>query len=383
MKPILWSIYVKDEGGDFVASEHISTEFSKSNRLSLTKHVIPSKYTISIQRFRLLKFSFLPFLYYFHLLIWMRNHKPPNPNFVYTSSPIVALVFQYFPFLPKTKIIRHFHNFEFGEDNTPQREYFISIAKKNLLRFLYLVPFFTCANWIEKTSLLKAWKIIVPTFYSRQIISHRYANIPIHKICIIPNGVDTQIYYPSKVIKTKKTKNIIYVGRFVPEKGIRELLKAFILLDKKTYTLTLISENFDNTLLISMVTDIKNRQSNIRTITNPPPQVIAKEYRKADLCVLASSEKFEQMPLVYIESLRCGTPVVISHLVPGVLPYQTTITDRLIISHIDASSIASCIAWYCKLSMQKKNIIKKKCIAAVSSLSWEKTAKNIEYLMYH
>ena len=50
---------------------------------------------------------------------------------------------------------------------------------------------------------------------------------------IIPNAIDLGFYTPAKVVKSKKTKTVLYVGRLEKRKGVKYLLQAFSLLRAK------------------------------------------------------------------------------------------------------------------------------------------------------
>ena len=174
---------------------------------------------------------------------------------------------------------------------------------------------------------------------------------------------------------------MLYVGRFVAEKGIKELLEAFTLLDANKYVLTLISPSFSDVGLSKILKNIQRSSGNVSTIRNPGIQKIAYEYRKSDLCILPSVGAFEQMPLVYLESLACGTPMIISNKIIGVTQIQKSISNDLILPNMRPATIASYIQKYFSLPDDQKYRIMEKCRQKISDLTWTNSSSKISSLI--
>ena len=101
-------------------------------------------------------------------------------------------------------------------------------------------------------------------------------------------------------------KNILCVGRLVPEKGMGELARAFQGLREKypNLKLTLVGDG-----------PMKNYLEKIRgiTIKRVPYQQIHEEYQKADIFCLPSKTTLnwqEQYGMVLVEAMACGLPIV-------------------------------------------------------------------------
>lgn len=85
--------------------------------------------------------------------------------------------------------------------------------------------------------------IVGSDFCSKTLQSNGLAE---NKIKIVPYGYDESIFTPNKEVKpsiNEKIINFVFVGSLIPRKGIHFLLKAFSLLDKSKYKLTLAGPN--------------------------------------------------------------------------------------------------------------------------------------------
>ena len=150
-------------------------------------------------------------------------------------------------------------------------------------------------------------------------------------ITVIPAGVDTQTFAPKdandarKVLGITEKNVILYVGRFVAQKGIPTLLQAYAQVRKQ---LTTTQQN--NTILLLVggnVEEHTSKQSRIQTrIQNLITSLQLEDavhiegqvnnddlptfYQAADLCVVPS--RYEPFGIVPLEAMSCGIPVVAS-----------------------------------------------------------------------
>lgn len=126
------------------------------------------------------------------------------------------------------------------------------------------------------------------------------------KITVIPMGVDTKRFRPSKN-KRKNPVNILFVGRLVPEKGIGELLQSYSEL-KKHYPkikLTLVGSG-------PLINQCKKAGAIVKQI---PYSKIHLEYQAADIFCLPNKPTKtwqEQYGMVLVEALSSGLPIVTS-----------------------------------------------------------------------
>jgi glycosyltransferase involved in cell wall biosynthesis len=130
--------------------------------------------------------------------------------------------------------------------------------------------------------------------------------VPSNKITVISMGINLSKFRSVKKLKNKKWLDILFIGRFVEEKGLRELIAAFLLLSKefKSVKLTLIGSG-------PLESIIPNDPKII--FKSVPYHLIHKEYAKADIFCLPSKKTVywqEQFGMVLVEAMACGLPIV-------------------------------------------------------------------------
>lgn len=135
----------------------------------------------------------------------------------------------------------------------------------------------------------------------------------------------------------RKEQKVLYSGRLIPDKGVRELLLAFRLVHEKIPQATLIvlgvgeKSEVDNGLnqyekeLYALASEYP--PGVISFLGYIPNHQMAKHYQVASVAVFPSMPGlFESFGMVALEAMRCGTPVVASRQ-PGfeelVIPGET------------------------------------------------------------
>lgn len=138
--------------------------------------------------------------------------------------------------------------------------------------------------------------------------------VPPTKIRVLPNGVDVNIL---KEGDGKKVPNLLlFVGRLDPKKGIFTLLASLKHL-KTRVTLVIIgppsSYKEYSKKVIELIENIKNKTiHNIVYLGKVEKEELINWYQKAS--VFVSPSLYESFPLVNLEALACGTPVVTSNV---------------------------------------------------------------------
>jgi glycosyltransferase involved in cell wall biosynthesis len=145
------------------------------------------------------------------------------------------------------------------------------------------------------------------------------------KIKVVNVGIDIHKFKPAKIKEESKNINILCVARLVPEKGITDLLAAFLEIRKKNskVKLTFIGSG-------PLKRDLLGYK-NIY-VKSVPYQKINKEYRKANIFCLPSRETktwAEQYGMCLLEAMACGLPVVTTD--SGAIP--EVCDDAALISH--------------------------------------------------
>lgn len=140
------------------------------------------------------------------------------------------------------------------------------------------------------------------------------------KITVIPNGIDTDLFYPSDKNSAKKKFNlqlnkqmILSVGSLIPRKSHDLTIRAVSHLVNKGYNLQLCilgaGEEMRN--LKKLINDL-NLAGSVFLMGHVPNEELVQWYNASDLFVLASER--EGWANVLTESLTCGTPVVATNV---------------------------------------------------------------------
>jgi len=126
------------------------------------------------------------------------------------------------------------------------------------------------------------------------------------KISVIRVGLDLTKFKPSPLKGTKRDIHLLCVARLVPEKGVEDLLSAFIELSKniKNVHLTFVGDG-------PLKADLSGYKNvHVKQVSYGK---MANEYRRADIFCLPSrrtSTWEEQYGMVLIEAMACGLPIV-------------------------------------------------------------------------
>lgn len=137
-------------------------------------------------------------------------------------------------------------------------------------------------------------------------------------ITILRNAVDISRFKPSKNIEMRHKHKIedhevliLFIGHLEPFKGIFELLDAFNSIKTKheNCKLMIIGEGHDEQRVKETVSNFELDNSVIFK-GKVSPETIQNYYQMADIFTLPSYT--EGLPLVVIESMACGLPVVVS-----------------------------------------------------------------------
>ena len=163
---------------------------------------------------------------------------------------------------------------------------------------------------IGKSLLKMASKIICLTNNDAITIS-RIASC-IDKITIIPNGVDTDLFKPDN----RCNGLIVWVGRFVPEKGLSYLLKAMpkVIHDVPNSHLLLVGDGVCKSELKQITTQL-NITDHIEFLGTVNREKVASILSKAMIFAFPSLQ--EGLPFSILEAMACGVPVVGSNI-PGI-----------------------------------------------------------------
>lgn len=156
--------------------------------------------------------------------------------------------------------------------------------------------------WME-SFLRKCQAIICPT---KAIAKQIKQGFPKAKTVIIPNGINTNLFSPSK---SKKKKQIIYVGRVDKEKGIDQLIKTFQDIGQTLPKYKLVVVGDGNYLEKAQKLTHRLKLSQNILFLGPKKREKLPKLLNESFLFLTLSET-EVMPLAILEAAACGLPVI-------------------------------------------------------------------------
>ncbi|HPO48756.1 MAG TPA: glycosyltransferase [Spirochaetota bacterium] len=153
-------------------------------------------------------------------------------------------------------------------------------------------------------------------------IIYKYPEIT-NKIEVIYNGVDFKKFEKTTKeealkklnIKEDKVKKIIFVGNIIKQKGISEIIEATEIVLKKNdnFKIYLVGKGSEKEVeSYKKIVDEKNLNGFIEFVGEVKNEYVKYYFKIADFSILPSYN--EGLPLVVVESLASGTPVVASNV---------------------------------------------------------------------
>jgi len=173
-------------------------------------------------------------------------------------------------------------------------------------------------KWMEKYSIIHATKIISPTKSLADLITKEFR---MNWIEVIPNCIDTDLFFYKEKQTNIKEKTFIYAGRLEKRKGVEVLAKAipFIVKASKNVKFLFIGRDTPTAPGRGSMREWLNEYFErericpyIEFVNEVPRTEMVTYYQQADVCVLPSL--WENLPYTCLEAMSCGTPVVASRV---------------------------------------------------------------------
>jgi glycosyltransferase involved in cell wall biosynthesis len=165
-------------------------------------------------------------------------------------------------------------------------------------------------EWLEERldkEIALADHILVGSFFVRE--SFVKEGIPAEKLEVIPYGVDTRLFEPAPRKPQNDCFKLLFVGQIGQRKGVSYLLRAY-------------QQFQDPKTLLTMVGKIQGDGSAFRSyrelfrhIDHVPRTYLRDIYQQADVFVFPTL--VEGMPLVVLEAMASGLPVITTPNGPG------------------------------------------------------------------
>ncbi len=232
----------------------------------------------------------------------------------FAHTPIMFTLFFRLLALPRNSLI-HLH---VSQAISPEVVYLISRLKKIPYiahvhidadptgRFGFLLgPY---KKLFLKRVLRSASKIICLSDSQKEIIIKKYP-VCVENVISLRNGVDDS-YFMKRTIQKRDIPTILYVGRLAPQKNVRRLVEAFSLLKEKAQ-LRIVGDGEDRGNIEQLIKDLA--LCSVTLVGTKSGEELIEEYKNADILAV-SSDKEGGAPLVILEALATGLPVVVSDI---------------------------------------------------------------------
>ena len=168
------------------------------------------------------------------------------------------------------------------------------------------------------------WTIAIDAHCREQVIRNGAG----HKVSLLMNGVDTEVFRPDLQARQRmrrkfslgKKRVILFAGRLEAGKGVDKIIEALRILNerKDTYSAFVLGEGSQKKCLQDLV--VKRHMQDVISFAGAIPHNQLRDfYNMADVLLLPSER--EGIPMVVLEALACGTPVIASDQggIPGLL----------------------------------------------------------------
>ena len=124
------------------------------------------------------------------------------------------------------------------------------------------------------------------------------------KMRVVPYGVDLQVFAPGPSRTRPAAFNVIYTGQLTQRKGLSYLLRGYQKFARRGTQLTLVGSVVDDFAPLLPFAHL------FRHVAHQTRPALAAMYREADVFVLPTL--IEGMPLVVLEAMACGLPVIVT-----------------------------------------------------------------------
>jgi len=161
----------------------------------------------------------------------------------------------------------------------------------------------------------------------------------IDKIRVIPNAVDTESFKPCE---EREDNLVVWVGRFVPEKGLEYLVEAAkIVADEfRDVKFLLVGYGPLKAKILKLIYDRGSLGRFVRFAGPLGRDEVAKVLGKAAVFVFPSLK--EGLPLSVLEAMACGVPVIGSDI-PGISDVVTHGKNGLLVSPRNPKALANAV----------------------------------------
>ena len=153
------------------------------------------------------------------------------------------------------------------------------------------------------------------------------------RIQVVPYGVDLETFKPALHPSTRSTFEVIYAGQLTQRKGLSYLLRGYRKFRRLDSRLTLVGST------VGDVQVLQTYAKHFRHFAHQTRPALAQMYRDSDVFVFPTL--IEGMPLVVLEAMACGLPVIVTANGPADIVRDGI--DGFIIPQRDEDAISGCL----------------------------------------
>jgi glycosyltransferase involved in cell wall biosynthesis len=199
--------------------------------------------------------------------------------------------------------------------------------------FAHMMPIFSILGWpllkINKVPIVLwhthshvSWLLRLATILVDKVVGAGYSGFGINtpKFEPIGQGIDTEIFLPSTMIKNQDELVILTVGRISPIKKLEVVLDSLRLLPERVRSRVILK--YVGSPLgkndINYFKQIKNKviqnklTEQVQFISERPFHEIQNIYKEADIFV--NSSNTDSMDKTVLEAMSCGIPIITSNI---------------------------------------------------------------------
>jgi len=203
---------------------------------------------------------------------------------------------------------------------------------------------------------------------------------PSEKVRLVPNAVDTELFKPCK---EREDNWVVWVGRFVPEKGLNYLIEAAkIIVDDfkfKDVKFLLVGYGPWKKKIMKLAYDYGLAGKFIRFTEALGRDEVAKVLGKATIFVFPSLR--EGLPLSVLEAMACGVPVVGSD-VPGINDVIINGENGLLVPARDPKALAKAVLTLLNDEDLRRELGQKARKLVTEKYCWDSVISKIENIYY-
>jgi glycosyltransferase involved in cell wall biosynthesis len=213
-------------------------------------------------------------------------------------------------------------------------------------------------------------RIITVSRCARDHISEAF-QIPADRFQVVPNGIDTDRFYPIPGIERQRGRLMVTTSADTPLKGLEHLLRALAMLapQRPELHLIVVGTPKENSRIVALIETLGIRDR-VRFTGALSHQDYVRHYARAWTAVVPSL--YEGFGLPAGEAMACGVPVIST--TGGALP-EVVGDAGVLVPPGDPMALAKAIAFLCDHPEQAHAIGAKGYQRATTHFSWQQAAR--------